>query len=260
MNTILTYHSNTSYTLPFAHRRNIIRLDLSPQGNLLLTIDEDGQAILTNFPRRLVIHHFSFKGAATALSFSPSGRHFAVGVGRRVQVWKTPKTPGTSGGGELEFAPFVLYHDHAGHFDDVTSIQWSSDSRFFLSTSKDLTTRIWSLGPVEGFTPTTLSGHRETVVGAWFTDDQERIYTVSQDGAIFSWAYTQRVKRDDEAEEDYEPDERWRIVQKNYFMQTGAKVKCASLHAKSNLLVVGFSNGLFGLYEMPDFNSIHLLR
>jgi hypothetical protein len=25
-------------------------------------------------------------------------------------------------------------------------------------------------------------------------------------------------------------------------------------------LVVGFSSGVFGLYEMPDFNQIHTLR
>lgn len=55
-------------------------------------------------------------------------------------------------------------------------------------------------------------------------------------------------------------DFRWRIVKKNYFMQRGAQVNCATYHAKSNLLVVGFSNGLFGLYEMPEFNQLHMLR
>jgi periodic tryptophan protein 2 len=43
-------------------------------------------------------------------------------------------------------------------------------------------------------------------------------------------------------------------------MQNNAKLNCASYHAETNLLVVGFSNGLFGLYEMPDFNEIHKLR
>jgi periodic tryptophan protein 2 len=43
-------------------------------------------------------------------------------------------------------------------------------------------------------------------------------------------------------------------------MQNNAKVNCASYHPSSNLLVVGFSNGLFGLYELPEFNQIHLLR
>jgi periodic tryptophan protein 2 len=55
-------------------------------------------------------------------------------------------------------------------------------------------------------------------------------------------------------------DLRWRITQKHFFMQNNAKLSCASYHASTNLLVVGFSNGIFGLYEMPDFNEIHKLR
>lgn len=43
-------------------------------------------------------------------------------------------------------------------------------------------------------------------------------------------------------------------------MQNDAKVNCAAFHAPTNLLVVGFSNGLFGLYDLPEFNMIHLLR
>ncbi|KAL1997207.1 hypothetical protein VTN49DRAFT_7354 [Thermomyces lanuginosus] len=245
--------NNKSYTLPLVHRKNIAHLDLTPQGNLLLTIDEDGHAILTNFRRRIVIYYFSFKGPVDALKFSPSGRHFAVGIGRRLQFWQTPTVPGTDANGGLEYAPFVLHRDLAGHFDAIRSIEWSSDSRFILTASKDLTAKIWSLDPEDGFEPTTLAGHRQTVKGAYFSADQETIYTVSQDGALFRWEYTTRD--DDEEDSDY----RWRIVKKDFFMQNDAKLNCAAFHAKSNLLVVGFSNGIFGLYELPDFNMIHML-
>lgn len=170
---------NTSYTLPFAHRTNIDRLDLSPRGNLLLTVDETGRAILTNFHRRIAIHHFSFKSRVSALKFSPSGRHFAVGVGRRVQIWQTPSTPGTETNGEIEFAPFVLHRDSAAHFDTVQSIEWSSDSRFLLSASRDLTARVWSLDKEDGFEPTTLAGHRQGVVGAYFDAAQESVRNIA---------------------------------------------------------------------------------
>ncbi|PGH12413.1 hypothetical protein AJ80_06720 [Polytolypa hystricis UAMH7299] len=248
---------NKSYTLPFAHRKNIARIDLSPKGNLLLSIDEDGKAILTNFLRRISIHHFSFKSSVSALSFSPSGRHFAVAVGRRIQIWRTPSTPGVDGSGELEFAPFVLHRDFAGHFDTVNNIHWSDDSRFFLSASKDLTAKIWSADPEEGFEPTTLAGHREGVVDAWFTEDQESIFTISKDGALFQWAYGARAE-DLESITD-NADLRWRIIKKNFFMQNNAKVNCAAFHPRANLLVVAFSNGVFGLYELPEFNEIHML-
>lgn len=170
-----------------------------------------------------------------------------------------PSTPDTNAEGELEFAPFVRHHTHTQHFDDVRYLEWSADSRFFLSASKDLTARIWSLDAEEGFTPTVLSGHRQGVVGAWFSKDQETIYTVSKDGAVFDWQYVSRPQRDDEMQEDEDQDLRWRIVNRHYFMQNNATLRCAAFHAESNLLVAGFSNGLFGLYEMPYFNMIHTL-
>lgn len=34
----------------------------------------------------------------------------------------------------------------------------------------------------------------------------------------------------------------------------------AAYHAETNILVVGFNNGSFYLYEMPDVNMIHSLR
>lgn len=167
--------SNKSYTLPFSHRRNIARLALNPRGNLLLSVDEDGRAILTNFPRRLALHFFSFKAPISALAFSPSGRHFAVGIGRLIEIWHTPSTPDANTEEGLEFAPFVRHRVYAGHYDTVQSLEWSSDSRFFLSAAKDLTARIWSLDPEEGFVPTALAGHREGVLGAWFSSNQEEV-------------------------------------------------------------------------------------
>ncbi|RYP25777.1 hypothetical protein DL767_008283 [Monosporascus sp. MG133] len=262
--TVFNLVDNKSHTLPFAHRKNISRIGLTPRGNLLLSVDEDGHAILTNVPRRIPIYHFSFRSSVTALAFSPSGRHFAVGLGRKIEVWQVPSTPDVNAEGQLEFAPFVRHHTHTGHFDDVRWIEWSNDSRFFLTASKDLTTRIWSLNTEEGFTPTTLSGHKQAVVGAWFSKDQETIYTVSKDGAVFDWKYTRHPDapppNDDEDMEDVDDEDmRWRIVRRHYFMQNSAHVRCASFHPDSNLLVAGFSNGIFGLYEMPDFNMIHTL-
>ena len=148
---------------------------LNPRGNLLLSVDEDGRAILANFPRRLALHHFSFKAPVSALTFSPSGRHFAVGIGRLAEIWITPSTPDASTDEGLEYAPFVRHRVYAGHYDTIKCIEWSSDSRFFLSSAKDLTARIWSLDPEEGFVPTALAGHREGVLGAWFSSDQEQV-------------------------------------------------------------------------------------
>jgi periodic tryptophan protein 2 len=120
---------------------------------------------------------------------------------------------------------------------------------------------VWSLNPEEGFEPTVLSGHRETVRNAWFSADQESIYTVSKDGALFQWQYVQKPLEhgtDVETRPDA-LDERWRIVKREYFMQSNAKLKCASFHPPTNLLTVCFSNGVFSIYELPSFANIHTL-
>ncbi|BFZ60013.1 U3 snoRNP protein [Saitoella coloradoensis] len=253
--------NNKSFTFPFENRRNIARLALNPQCTLLLSIDEEGRALLVNVNRRTVLHNFNFGEKVRDCQFSPDGRYFAVTHGRHVQVWRTPTYTD-----ERDFAPFVKHRVYTGHYDEVTSLTWSFDSRFFLTTSKDLSARIYSLNPTEGFVPTQLAGHRDAVVGAFFSADQETIYTVARDGALFTWRYAPRRPKgapepesDEEMDEDEDVEMRWQIVSRNYFMQQGAKVRTCAFHATTNLLVVGFSTGLFGLYELPEFNQIHTL-
>lgn len=252
--------NNTSFTFAYEHRKNVAVVDINKQGTLLLSIDVDGRGILVNFKTRNVLHHFNFKEPVHDLKFSPDGKLFALAVGRFLQIWRTPETTE-----DRQFAPFVRYRIHAGHFSEITSLTWSKDSRFIISASKDLTSRIWSVNAEEkNLASTTFAGHRDNVIGAYFSDDQEKIYTISKDGALFQWEYT---KRPGEEEDDDPEDEEnidlskysWRITKKNFFHSNRAKVKCSAFHSASNILTVGFSNGEFRLYELPDFLMIQQL-
>jgi periodic tryptophan protein 2 len=106
-----------------------------------------------------------------------------------------------------------------------------------------------------------LAGHRETIREAWFSATQESFYTVSRDGAFFRWEYVPKPQQngglDDEIQEAVA--EQWRIVQRDYFMQPDAKLKCACFHSQLNLLTVCFNNGIFSIYELPTFTNIHTL-
>ena len=86
-----------------------------------------------------------------------------------------------------------------------------------------------------------------------------QIFTVSQDGALFIWGCSSKPDGMD-GDDIIEADPQWRIHERHYFKQSRARVKSAAYHTQSNLLVVGFSNGIFGLYELPGFNMIHTLR
>lgn len=52
---------------------------------------------------------------------------------------------------------------------------------------------------------------------------------------------------------------RWGISARNYFNQAATKVVCVTYNPSTSLLVVGFSSGVFGLWELPDFTNVHTL-
>lgn len=140
-----------------------------------------------------------------------------------------------------------------------------------------MTARLYTLDPLEGFKPKSFGGHRDMVVGAWFSEDEKTIYTVSRDGAVFTWNAKKTAAEDDS---DVEMDildlpstsasaatvadhtvayTRWGITTRHFFNQANTKVACATFHPQTSLLIVGFSTGVFGLWEMPDFTPVHTL-
>ncbi|PSR70569.1 hypothetical protein PHLCEN_2v13540 [Hermanssonia centrifuga] len=138
-----------------------------------------------------------------------------------------------------------------------------------------MTARLFTLDPVEGFRPKTFAGHKDSVINAYFSSDGQTIYTVSRDGAVFTWKAKVPENETDSEDEDDEPiastsadaarlantiaQTRWGVHKRNYFNLASTKVVCSTFHAPSNLLIVGFSSGVFGLWEMPVFSNIHTL-
>jgi periodic tryptophan protein 2 len=86
-----------------------------------------------------------------------------------------------------EFAPFRLLRRYTGHHADVTCLDWSDDSRFFVTGSKDTTCRIYSVHPVRGYKPVALTAHRDRLVGVFFHEKSLDIYSVSHDGSCIRW-------------------------------------------------------------------------
>ena len=253
----------------------------------------DGRALLVNFPRRVVLHHFNFKQPVRDLSFSPDGRWIAVILGKLIQIWRAP-------GFTREFAPFVLFTTLGGHYDTILSISWSLDSKNVITTSKDMTVRIWSIDTKESgisneahdedkakhVRHVILAGHRHSVLKAWLVNEAT-LYSVSKDGSVFMWkkgiaddtSKTTSSANEHQQSNDQPPAKRskperplhaqpqsiktnhWRISERHYFQQGGrVHVVSVAYDQKLGLVVAGFSNGIFGLWEMPDFTNIHSLR
>ncbi|KAJ3936214.1 MAG: WD40 repeat-like protein [Lentinula lateritia] len=279
--------NNKSFTFPFENRKNIAKIALSPDGNVLISVDGDGRALLVNYKRGVVLHHFDFKKPVKDISFSPDGKFIAVTHGSHIQVWQTPNHL------VREFAPFVLHRTYTGHMDDVLSIQWAEDSQCFITTSRDMTARLFTLHPVKDYRPKTFAGHRDAVLGAYFSKDGNTIYTVSRDGAVFTWKGKVEAPNSDSSDDNEDDDDqpiastsnglssssssplshkiihtRWGVHRREYFNVPGsnvstssrpAKVITTTYHASSSLLIVGFSTGIFGLWELPAFTNLHTL-
>ncbi|XP_039116001.1 periodic tryptophan protein 2-like [Dioscorea cayenensis subsp. rotundata] len=285
-------------TLTLEASTNLSRLDASPDGHFLIAVDDAGRMYYVNLRRRVLLHGMTLKGPASALRFSPDGALFAVAIGRRVQVWRSP-------GFRKEFFPFERVHELRPCAADVTVINWSPDSAYLLVGSKDLTVRLYCLKSYGGSKkPYLFLGHRESIVGAFFAmkknDNAYRVYTISKDGAVFTWKLDESQHLDDSKRMDLDPPSpgtpeqrspgennnesmeefeengrkrrlgdgeseiplnraKWELVKKDFFMQTPAKLTACDYHRELDMVVVGFSNGIFGLYQMPDFVCIHLL-
>nr|CAD1824141.1 unnamed protein product [Ananas comosus var. bracteatus] len=292
-------------TLPFEASSNVARVAASPDGAFLLAVDDASRALFVNLRRRAVLHRMAFKGPVTAVRFSPDGALIAVGVGKLLQIWRSP-------GFRKEFFPFHLERTFPDCAAAITALDWSPDSAYLLAGSKDLTVRLFPLKRSKRSLSKAFLflGHREPIVGAFFATEKKtgrvhRVYTISRDGAIFTWNLDQsrdfddskgsisdppspgtpeqrpsRVNPDDDfmeldnsnrkrkissetvdAEESETPLHRakWELQKKDFFMQSPAKLTACDYHRELDMVVVGFSNGVFGLYQMPDFVCIHLL-
>lgn len=88
-----------------------------------------------------------------------------------------------------EFCPLTLNRTVSGHHDDTVCLDWSDDSQNLMMGSKDLSVRVYHNVHTKKMSMTVLSGHRDRLVGAFFSSDGKSAYTVARDGAIFSWSY-----------------------------------------------------------------------
>lgn len=172
-------------TLPFQNRSNIARVELSPDGKTLVTIDVDGFALIINFLKKVVVAHFNFKGPVSAFSFSPDSKFMFVSVGKKAKIFETPSVT------HKVYSPMVLYKKYANlHSEDITGVTWTRDSRFFVTWSSDLTMKMMSLHKIEGYLPFTFGGHKKPIVNAFFNEASDRLFSVSQNGAILIWKWT----------------------------------------------------------------------
>ena len=179
----LDLNYGTSQTLPIEIHSNIDFIDITSDSKILIIVDILGYCLVVNFPKQIVISHFNFRNKISALKISPNNKFLAVGIGKGVEIFEMPNLI-------KEYEPFVLYRKYTSfHNDKITSINWSYDSRFILTGSKDTNVRILNLFKIPGYYPYTFTGHKKKIITAIFSKDMNRIYSISQDGILLIWKF-----------------------------------------------------------------------
>lgn len=249
-------------------KNNISQIAISPNGMLLLAVDKSGNAILSNIPKRTILHYFNFKEPITQLSFSPNGEWLAVAMGGKFRIWRTPS------GQQREFAPLVLDKTISGHTDDIVSFDWSRSGRFLLTAALDMTARVFDLKKDElepEFLPIELKAHRHPLVGAYFGKNEEEIFTVGRNGSFMTWKcnFSKKgsinvegviavnhlaIEQNVDVEREDGDGER-----ESELLLHKPKVSALCYNREKGLILAGFTNGIFGMYTVNPFELIYSL-
>ncbi|CDR94927.1 periodic tryptophan protein 2-like protein, putative [Babesia bigemina] len=300
--TVYDLQTSKSTTLSSQTRSDIAIVSYHPTLPLAILIDCHGYGYILNLLRDRILHRLQFKSSSTVATaknkasilpanesqrlvrdaaFSPDARFFAVAVGRKLCIWRAPEE-------HLSWR-MTLHRELTGHMDAISSIDWSSDSRFICTASADMTVRLWSVNPIEGFVPCAFVDHRRSVKGAFFSRDMGRIFAVSKEGVIIVWkaadegspenanaakpigrnkARARKASAEGGAEAAATSGAAVDIATAVWVKETQAYcnqakntvVSRVSFNKNTNLVVIGFTGGLFGLYKFPTLDSIYTLR
>lgn len=173
----------------------------------MVAVNEKGEAQMISMISQTVLYTHKFTESVNCVRFSPDGRYVAIARAHIVSVYMVP--------GEIsgDYGNFKAYRHFHGANDDVTWIDWSSDSRLLAIGAKDNTTKLCALEFLENFRPYQLTGHTNSIVGCFFEENSLDVTTVSRNGQLCIWECSLRleeltpkefivVKKDDETQDD----------------------------------------------------------
>jgi periodic tryptophan protein 2 len=218
---------------------SILAVSPSSLNPVLLAVDIDGFACLVNLTTGTIIARLNFHSTAVSSAvFSPDGSLLAVAVDKKLLVFLTP-----SSSTNFQFLPLKTF---VGHAASITHLSFPLSSSL-LSSANDGSVRLWDLSPTPNHVVFTDQIH--AVVGAFlFPGSQGRdLFTLSR--TAFLVHYT-RDAGDSGA---------WTVAAKAQLrLPDGQTAQSAVTGVAFELgtMVVGFSSGVFALYELPSLSAL----
>lgn len=194
-------------------------IDLSPDGSLVATYNDEGHVWVRRSDDFSVIRRLEFPGTVRQVRFTKDAtRMAAAGANSRMLLWSlsdgslihefeatqgvnTIRSLAISNDGSLIVAGLIhrgivvcstedgrVIGDFGGHTDGVAGLAFSPDDEVLVSVSWDRTLRTWRTA--EAAAPsgtTTLRGHSDHVMGVAFSPDGTALASTSRDGSVRVW-------------------------------------------------------------------------
>ncbi|KFB53827.1 AGAP010693-PA-like protein [Anopheles sinensis] len=179
--TIFDLKGNKSNTLSIESQYNYTAIELSPNGCLLVVVNEIGEAQMISMISQTTIHRYKFRGEVKWMRFSPNGKYLAACVESAVLVFLAP---GEASG---SYGSFIVHRAFEVSNDETVYLDWAPDSRVLAIGSRDNTVRLQNVTWLETFRPFVLGGHRESIVGCFFEAKSLDVNTISKDGQLILW-------------------------------------------------------------------------
>ncbi len=213
---VLLLDAQTRSTLRvFNMDRDIQEAALSPDGQFLASVHENGLARLWNVQTGQEIRTFSgHTSSIKSVAFSPDGKYLLtassdttarlwdVGTGHEVHVFSghsdevnaavfSPDGRYVATGSsdrtarEWDVQSGQLLHIFAGHTDGVMGVAFSPDGKYLVTGGRDGTARLWDVNPKSELPE--FRGHSGTVYSTAFSPDGQYVLTGSDDHTARVW-------------------------------------------------------------------------
>uniref|UniRef100_A0A183T351 WD_REPEATS_REGION domain-containing protein n=1 Tax=Schistocephalus solidus TaxID=70667 RepID=A0A183T351_SCHSO len=211
----------------------------------------DGGGSLVSMLTGNVITTYSFRHPVSAVSFSPDGKYLAVAKNHCIMVFLAPE-PSRS------VNSLELYRFLYGFQDKIKNIDWSSDSKFIVAGSDDMTARVLSVRRNPKLVIYTLSGHKAPVYSAFVADGSLDCVTVSVDGEVRLWNCDSTHHDLDKTPSPEAKKALFkfqsRFTYRNALSQRiNETITSVKFHRKLKILVTAFESGIIMLHQLPEF-------
>ncbi|NEP87955.1 MAG: hypothetical protein F6K18_14630 [Okeania sp. SIO2C2] len=149
---------------------NIKKITMSPDGQLLATVNNDGTAKILKYSGQSVAQLRGHQGKVSHVKFSPKGNILATaGDDGTARIWDF------LGKQQVELT---------GHEGQIWQITFSPDGKYIVTAGEDGTARIWD---ISGKKIATLKKHRGRILDVTFSPDGRYIATAGWDGTARIW-------------------------------------------------------------------------